>query len=205
MIGRERAGVEIGLMVRMDCGGFPCCAPERTSANPPIRPFRAPRRDSCLASFGVPKLARHEFKKSRPGSWTHACGTHDPRCTSSGSAFPPRVGSKLVTGKARYSEPCLSRVPARSAEWVGGWVRSDAPYPRSTNQRLEQLPRDIRQPEIPPLIPIRQLRVLQPELMQQRRVQIIHAQRILRHPIPDLIRLPDHHALLHPTAREPHR
>src|SRR5690349_24271767 len=25
---------------------------------------------------------------------------------------------KLVTGKARYSEPCLSRVPARSAEWV---------------------------------------------------------------------------------------
>src|SRR5689334_25111019 len=35
-----------------------------------------------------------------------------------GSASSPRVGSKLVTGKARYSEPCLSRVPARSAEWV---------------------------------------------------------------------------------------
>src|SRR5690349_24340650 len=35
---------------------------------------------------------------------------------------PPPVFINLVTGKARYSEPCLSRGPARSAEWVGGWV-----------------------------------------------------------------------------------
>src|SRR5690349_18408649 len=39
-----------------------------------------------------------------------------------GSSSPP-VFINLVTGKARYSEPCLSRGPARSAEWVGGWFR----------------------------------------------------------------------------------
>src|SRR5689334_12025423 len=36
-----------------------------------------------------------------------------------GSGSPP-VLINLVTGKARYSEPCQSRGPARSAEWVGG-------------------------------------------------------------------------------------
>src|SRR5690349_1062913 len=43
-----------------------------------------------------------------------------------GSGSPP-VFINLVTGKARYSEPCLSRGPARSAEWVGGWLRRTAP------------------------------------------------------------------------------
>src|SRR5690349_3139519 len=45
----------------------------------------------------------------------------DPATTTTAPA-PPPVFINLVTDKARYSEPCLSRGPARSAEWVGGWL-----------------------------------------------------------------------------------
>src|SRR5690349_2195328 len=46
--------------------------------------------------------------------------------TTSTAPAPPPVFINLVTGKARYSEPCLSRGPARSAEWVGGSARRGA-------------------------------------------------------------------------------
>src|SRR5690349_16456928 len=63
------------------------------------------------------------------GTWSRTCAScsservlapHRPGDTHHGSGSPP-VFINLVTGKARYSEPCLSRGPARSAEWAAGW------------------------------------------------------------------------------------
>src|SRR5690349_13885775 len=62
----------------------------------------------------VPRAARNE------------CSLHIDSATPTTAPAPPPVFINLVTGKARYSEPCLSRGPARSAEWVGGSARRGA-------------------------------------------------------------------------------
>ena len=52
---------------------------------------------------------------------------------------------------------------------------------------MHDLSRHIRQPEIPPVIPIRQLLMIQPQQMQNRRVQIVDAHAINRRFVADFI------------------
>src|SRR5690349_17857187 len=99
----------------------------------------------------------------RGGSWSRtraSCSAerelapHRPRDNDHGSGSPP-VFINLVTGKARYSEPCLSRGPARSAEWVGEWFRLVTPtHPHAPHDRAS--PTSIT--FVPPKQPRRKLR-----------------------------------------------
>ncbi len=51
----------------------------------------------------------------------------------------------------------------------------------------------IRQPKVPPLILIRQLRVINPQNPQDRRMQIMHMHRVLHNVVAEVIRLPITH------------
>src|SRR5271157_1910273 len=57
---------------------------------------------------------------------------------------------------------------------------------------LHHVPRHIRQPEIPSHVVVRQPRVLQPEAMQDRRLQIVHVNLVLHHVHAQIVRLADH-------------
>src|SRR5262249_48193686 len=66
-------------------------------------------------------------------------------------------------------------------------------------------PRHIRQPEIPALESVRQLRVLKAKQVQHLGVEIIHVNRIFDYVPADFIRLADYLPALHAAAGQPER
>ncbi len=68
---------------------------------------------------------------------------------------------------------------------------------------LHHTPVDIREPIIAPIVAEREPLVIEPEQMQQRRVQIVHVDFILHRAVAKFIRRPVFDAGLHAAAREP--
>src|SRR3954469_21335739 len=62
----------------------------------------------------------------------------------------------------------------------------------------------ICQPEMPPLELKRQLRVIDAQTPQYRRMQIMHVNRVPRDVVAEIIRLADRDARLDPASRHPH-
>lgn len=62
--------------------------------------------------------------------------------------------------------PCRAMLPG--SEYSGGVLS-----PASGKEFMDQLAKHIRQPEIPPLVAVGQLGVIESEKVQQRRVQVV--------------------------------
>src|SRR5438876_5309106 len=70
---------------------------------------------------------------------------------------------------------------------------------------LHHLTMHIRQPEIPPLEPIRQPRMVDPQAVQNRRVEIMHVHRVLHDVVAVIIRLAVADPRLDSAAGHPER
>src|SRR5215208_176446 len=75
----------------------------------------------------------------------------------------------------------------------------------SCEQFLNDFSMDIRQPKIPSLKAIRQLRVIEAKQMQHRRVQIVNVNFVHGRVKAEVIRFAERDAAFDPTASEPHR
>src|SRR5438105_1986424 len=65
--------------------------------------------------------------------------------------------------------------------------------------------RDVREPEVAAAVPVRQLRVIDAEQVEDGRVQIVHVNRFLDGLEPEVVRRAVNRAAFHATAGEPHR
>ena len=68
---------------------------------------------------------------------------------------------------------------------------------------LDHIPMHIRQPEIPPLEFVGQLFVINPQLIQHRRVKVVYVNDILHRVISQIIALPMCDAAFDPAAGHP--
>ena len=76
----------------------------------------------------------------------------------------------------------------RSAEgFIGGYFNARLPE-RSRQNRRNDLPRHIRQPIVPTLIPIDQFFVVDAEEVERRRVQVVDMNRVLRDVVAEVVR-----------------
>src|SRR5262245_46966414 len=103
------------------------------------------------------------------------------------------------------ASPAPGRTPGRSLGPGAATAR------RLRNNRLQPLgddilhdiARDVGEPEISSVESVRQLRVLDSEQMQDRGVEVIHADAIYGRLVPDLIRLAVVESTLDPASRHP--
>ena len=73
------------------------------------------------------------------------------------------------------------------------------------DQLAPHIPGDIRQPEIPPLVAVRQLLVLHAQQVQHGRVQVVHMHLVLRDVEAEIVGRPQCQARLHAAASHPDR
>ena len=78
--------------------------------------------------------------------------------------------------------------------------RGGAPDGMKTRRHL---PRDIGEPEVPPLETVDQPFVIQPEQVQDRGVQIVDVDRVLHHSPSEVVRLPNDRPPFHAATGQP--
>src|SRR4051812_42621832 len=91
--------------------------------------------------------------------------------------------------------------------WAPHQARSHSSVTRSRvrKNRLQHIPLNVRQPEGPALELVSETGMVDPERMQDRRVQVMHVSGVFDDIVRVIVCLAEGHARLYASAGEPHR
>ena len=104
-----------------------------------------------------------------------------------------------MRGDTNVLRNCPTRSPQRRRCDLGHALT------QSRQQFAPHLACDVREPEVAPFKPMRQLLVIETEQPQDRRLQVVHMDRRLCDAVAEFVRRPHHGSLLDAAASEQHR